>query len=246
MNLLGTQLKISPIIETRAKELEAVTKFARNCDRLFRKPSLISDKVMHAAMGIAGEIGELIDDFKKVWIYGASLDKDNIIKECGDLLFYISVMAQHSQIDFRTIFFTSIPVAQMPLTDAIDSNPLLAEMQIASGYLYDYAVTMSISGTQALVTNQVAELLMILTGGVFTILEWMECSPSRCMEANIEKLAKRYPEGYSDEAARERADTKLGIIPNVVTDPYVPDGVAVFSLENPGAIHEALLDIVGD
>ena len=46
----------------------------------------------HAAMGVAGEAGELIDAIKKHTVYNKSLDRENIIEELGDLRFYIQAM----------------------------------------------------------------------------------------------------------------------------------------------------------
>lgn len=46
----------------------------------------------HAAMGVAGEAGELIDAIKKHTVYGKPLDRENIIEELGDLRFYIQAM----------------------------------------------------------------------------------------------------------------------------------------------------------
>lgn len=85
----------------------------------------------HAAMGIAGEAGELLDAIKKHVIYGKELDVVNVREELGDLMFYMTA--------------------------------LMNELKIS---------------------------------------EWL------CITENVEKLKKRYPEGYSDEAAIERADKK--------------------------------------
>lgn len=48
---------------------------------------------MHAAIGISGESGELIDAVKKHWVYGKELDVENVKEELGDLMFYIQAMA---------------------------------------------------------------------------------------------------------------------------------------------------------
>lgn len=51
------------------------------------------EDVLHAAVGISGEAGELIDSIKKTWIYNKPLDRENIVEELGDLNWYI----QHLQ-----------------------------------------------------------------------------------------------------------------------------------------------------
>ena len=45
--------------------------------------------LVHMAMGVAGEAGELLDAIKKAAIYRKPLDRENVLEECGDLLFYI-------------------------------------------------------------------------------------------------------------------------------------------------------------
>ena len=47
---------------------------------------------MHAALGVAGEAGELADAIKKHCVYGKPLDRENIIEELGDLRFYMQAV----------------------------------------------------------------------------------------------------------------------------------------------------------
>jgi len=58
--------------------------------------SLDGDKanLIHMALGVAGEAGELVDAIKRHAIYGKSLDVDNVIEELGDLEFYASNIRQ--------------------------------------------------------------------------------------------------------------------------------------------------------
>ena len=56
------------------------------------KAGTAQEMLVHAAMGVAGEAGELVDAIKKSWIYGKPLDRENVIEELGDLRFYIQAM----------------------------------------------------------------------------------------------------------------------------------------------------------
>lgn len=103
--------------------------FRENVDRLFVKPETSRGRMVHAALGIATEAGEIGTTIKAYWIYGKPLDVTNLIEEVGDLLFYVQALANEAG---------------------------------------------------------------------FTLED--------CMEANVEKLILRYPDGYSDQAAIERAD----------------------------------------
>lgn len=105
-------------------------RYQAHVKRLFVKP--VGDQTgqaLHAAVGASTEAGELLDQMKKHWIYGKPLALDNVVEECGDILFYITAMLS------------------------------------VYGYTLDEAA-----------------------------------------EANIIKLEKRYPKGYTDAAAQARAD----------------------------------------
>jgi NTP pyrophosphatase (non-canonical NTP hydrolase) len=96
--------------------------------------------MMHMAVGISGEAGELLDAIKKHSIYQKPLDFDNVKEEAGDILFYLT------------------------------------------GLLNDVGITLN-----------------------------------ECIEANREKLSKRYPNKcYSNADAIKRAD-KL----DVIEEPFV-------------------------
>jgi len=86
--------------------------------------------ILHMAVGVSGEAGELLDSVKKHCVYQKQLDINNVIEEAGDVLFYLT------------------------------------------GLLNELGLTIE-----------------------------------ECMEANVAKLLKRYPQHqYSNEAAIARAD----------------------------------------
>jgi len=51
-------------------------------------------ELLHAAIGIAGEAGELLDAVRKHVFDGQPLDRDNITEELGDLCFYLEAAMQ--------------------------------------------------------------------------------------------------------------------------------------------------------
>lgn len=50
--------------------------------------------LMHMAMGVSGESGEILDAIKKVVIYQKDVDFDNLIEELGDIEFYLEGLRQ--------------------------------------------------------------------------------------------------------------------------------------------------------
>jgi NTP pyrophosphatase (non-canonical NTP hydrolase) len=53
----------------------------------------VEDQIECAIVGIAGEAGELLEHMKKYKWQGHKLNFDTLIKECGDVLWYISLLA---------------------------------------------------------------------------------------------------------------------------------------------------------
>ena len=52
-----------------------------------------SDQLSNMALGLAGEAGETADMLKKHLFHGKPLDVDEVIKELGDVLWYVAGMA---------------------------------------------------------------------------------------------------------------------------------------------------------
>ena len=58
------------------------------------KPTPSKCELIHAAIGIAGEAGELLDAVRKHVFEGQPLDRENVIEELGDLCFYLEAAMQ--------------------------------------------------------------------------------------------------------------------------------------------------------
>lgn len=50
---------------------------------------VLSNDILHMAIGVAGEAGELLDAIKKFVVYQKTLDVENVVEELGDLEFYM-------------------------------------------------------------------------------------------------------------------------------------------------------------
>lgn len=55
------------------------------------KQGIPSEELNHAALGIAGEAGELCDSVKRALVYGRPLDRENLLEEIGDCLWYLAL-----------------------------------------------------------------------------------------------------------------------------------------------------------
>ena len=62
----------------------------------------------HAAMGVAGEAGELVDLIKKHVFTGKPLHYDQVIAEMGDLEFYLQALRNQLQIDREDVLKANV------------------------------------------------------------------------------------------------------------------------------------------
>ena len=60
-------------------------------------------RILHAAMGLCTEAGELMDQLKKHLFYGKELDDVNLIEEAGDLLWYLAVLFDELGTSFEEV-----------------------------------------------------------------------------------------------------------------------------------------------
>src|SRR6266404_8273706 len=59
--------------------------------------------ILHAALGLGGEVGELQDALIKHFVYGKSLDRVNLKEELGDCLWFIGKMLRQLDSTFEEI-----------------------------------------------------------------------------------------------------------------------------------------------
>ena len=64
--------------------------YRREIDRTMNEELTFKEKLSMLGMGIAGEAGEIVDSLKKVVYHGHELDREDLVKELGDLLWYIT------------------------------------------------------------------------------------------------------------------------------------------------------------
>lgn len=73
---------------------EMVSALAKSGDDISNEMNAVKAHLLHMAVGIAGEAGELLDAVKKSVIYNKPLDVANVIEELGDLEFYMEGLRQ--------------------------------------------------------------------------------------------------------------------------------------------------------
>ncbi len=73
---------------------DMVKALAKDGDTIASEITGTDAHLLHMAIGVSGEVGELIDAIKKFVIYRKDLDLPNVIEELGDIEFYIEGIRQ--------------------------------------------------------------------------------------------------------------------------------------------------------
>ena len=147
--------------------------------------------LMHMAMGIAGEIAELI----------GSHDRENTIEELGDLEFFLMGYMQ-----ILSIAPQEIALAAEELPEPAD---FIASFVTVIDDILDVTKRYTIYG-KPIDIKRVNTILARLLINIMNVYSTMSLDREEVLAQNIEKLtgkSGRYASGkYSDEAANERAD----------------------------------------
>jgi NTP pyrophosphatase (non-canonical NTP hydrolase) len=82
----------------------------------------IERRYANFGMGIAGEAGEVCDLLKKVVFHGHEIDKEKLIKELGDVLWYVSTIATTANIPLAYIAEHNIAKLQRRYPDGFSEQ----------------------------------------------------------------------------------------------------------------------------
>lgn len=66
------------------------------------------DRIVNGVMGLTGEAGEVSDIVKKFLFQGHELDRDHVVEELGDCLWYIALTADAVGVDLDTVMQANV------------------------------------------------------------------------------------------------------------------------------------------
>lgn len=64
--------------------------------------------LLHGAIGICTEAGELLDAFKRKLFYGKELDVTNVKEEIGDIMWYVAILLRELDLDLHELMQLNI------------------------------------------------------------------------------------------------------------------------------------------
>lgn len=164
------------------------------------------------AMGLSGESGEVVDLLKKVVGHGHDLDKEKLIKELGDVMWYLAVLGRRFDFNverpgWRTLDEINKNARQHEFEGSgnIKTIRLSLRLDAYAGRVSD-AVDHRIAGFKnPEETLSIEDLLARCWCYVALIAHRYEISLSEVATRNYQKLLARYPNGFNSEDSKNRA-----------------------------------------
>lgn len=170
--------------------------------RTMRRDMSKDDTHMMLMMGMAGEVGEVLDILKKIRFHGATGLEDKLREELGDVLWYTFNLYSHRKDGRGTRFETPLEAAlamQGRMNEAFDRS--IDETDSAS----DPACIARLMYREASMFDMSSGIFMAHL--VVLLCDLMRLgSVEDIMSRNVAKLRRRYPQGFSTEASMARAD----------------------------------------
>lgn len=78
--------------------------------------------LMNAVLGLCGEAGEIADSVKKYHFHGHDLDKSELVKELGDILWYVALAATTLDVPLAEIMQGNIDKLQRRYPDGFSAE----------------------------------------------------------------------------------------------------------------------------
>lgn len=149
--------------------------------------------IIHASLGMISEVGEIADMLKRNLAYGKAFDHINLVEESGDVLWYVALLCRAIDQDFAELC-PQVEYAYDPV-----------DMMVAD--LAQYVGLVSVSARSCIEHSLTPTYLLELRRIVTTIDKICRAagfSLETALERNVAKLAKRFPEGFTDWHALNR------------------------------------------
>jgi NTP pyrophosphatase (non-canonical NTP hydrolase) len=145
------------------------------------------------ALGLVGETGEVVDLIKKHIGHSHPLDRDKLVKELGDVEWYMEAMRQAHKLE------------RNPYLDCIRHYPKgeVSACKEALDLATEVGCLVSLS-----VVGILRVSLNVVDCRLASIYKRYGITREEALAENIKKLEARYPNGFSTEDSINRKDTK--------------------------------------
>lgn len=106
-----------------------LNQYQKLASRTAKSGMLLEQQAANFCLGLAGESGEVVDYMKKVIFHGHDFDRDNLKKELGDTLWYLSQLANMFDITMEEIATANIEKLMKRYPEGFNSGDSIARKE---------------------------------------------------------------------------------------------------------------------
>lgn len=167
---------------------------------------MLNSRLVHSALGLATEAGEVLDVLKKTLFYGKHLDVSNLREEISDLMWYVAILCDAMNWDMENLAFRGLVKADLTTmlvfkTDQSNFEGRLLfsgkDVFVAAGEFLDAVLSGAEEESLQMTIIEVLAAMGIL-------LHFLESSFEEEAQRNHDKLKTRYSEKFTSERALSR------------------------------------------
>lgn len=174
--------------------------------RTINHPLPTKAKQLHSLFGITGEIGEIVEIINST-PYSEILKehKNHILSELGDMMWFINEWCIANGFGLATVStLTNLDKYRFDTFNSLVFKLSMTNGLIQSVYQKDFQ---GHEVDNLYLAKLMSELIAIVQGFVYSLeIEDNTFSIENVMDMNVEKLKKRYPNGFEEEKSLNRAE----------------------------------------
>jgi len=182
------------------KLAEFIRSSGRTLANKFSIDSEIKINLLHSAIGISTEVGEIVEAFNK----NELLDIVNLAEEAADVIWYMAIPIRDYELD----------ISKLDLAEVTEFN--LEKLVIDSANFLDYIKKISFYNKK-IETTEVDKHVINIYSNIISMAHFYGLDLELALSNNQDKLKARFPDKYDDSKAlnrntdTERAELEKGM-----------------------------------
>ena len=163
------------------------------------------DRVKNGCLGLTGESGEIVDIVKKYMFQSGEnppFPKDKFIKEMGDVLWYCAETVSGMELELEEVTLRTGSYDKYSLFAAWNCADIELTAAMLSANAVEAYVSRFVEGNAMRCAYRVRDIYK----GLLHLCDLVGVTIDEVADTNIEKLKKRYPDGFDPERSIHRPE----------------------------------------
>lgn len=168
-----------------------------------------ADKIKNGCFGLIGETGEIVDALKK-WLFQSGenppFPKEKFIKEMGDVLWYCAEVISGIKTDNGLCFSMESMLGGVSHfwkdISKHDIEDTVVTLNINASWVYTYCFANGAVTPRESIKDSIRDVY----GSLLDVCALIGTTIDEVANTNIEKLKKRYPDGFDPERSMHRPE----------------------------------------